>query len=55
MVGDSGTVIAVDLQSDILEQVRRRVEELELTHQLQFHLCDVGRIGVNEQVDSALA
>jgi SAM-dependent methyltransferase len=55
LVGESGTVIAVDLQDEMLERVRRRTERAGLSNRLVTHLSEPGRIGLDASVDFALA
>jgi ubiquinone/menaquinone biosynthesis C-methylase UbiE len=55
LVGESGTVITVDLQDEMLERVRRRAERAGLSNRLVTHLSEQGRIGLDAKVDFALA
>lgn len=55
MVGDHGRVIAVDIQEQMLERVRRRAMHLGLTERLILHKGDVEGLEMKGQVDFALA
>ncbi len=55
MVGQQGRVIAVDLQQKMLEVLRRRAEQAGVADQIQFHRCESDRLGVDANVDFALA
>lgn len=55
MVGNSGRVIACDLQEGMLEKLRSKVRGSELEGRIVPHLCQSGRLGVTEAVDFALA
>ena len=55
LVGGSGKVIAVDLQTQMLERVKRRAERAGLQSRIQAHLCHKGSLGVKEPVDFVLA
>jgi len=55
MVGERGRVIAVDLQQKMLDVLRRRAEQAGVADRIQFHKCEQDRLGVDEQVDFALA
>jgi ubiquinone/menaquinone biosynthesis C-methylase UbiE len=54
MVGVSGKVFAVDLQQEMLDQLKKKTAGSRLS-QLQILKCDANRIGVSEQLDFALA
>jgi len=55
MVGDGGRVIAVDLQQGMLDKARAKAAGQGLDSRISFHKCESDRIGVDEQVDFALA
>lgn len=55
LVGEGGRVISVDIQEKMLETVRRRAERQHLQSRIQLHQSEPDKIGVNEQVDFALA
>ncbi len=55
MVGDEGRVIAVDLQEEMLEALRKRAENTGLMSRIRTHKCDADRIGVNDPADFVLA
>jgi SAM-dependent methyltransferase len=55
MVGDQGHVIAVDLQPEMLEQLRVVAEEAGLASRIVLHACDADSFEVAGTVDFALA
>ena len=55
MVGDSGRVIAADLQEGMLEKLRSKIHGTELEQRITLHKCPEGRIGVSDKVDFVLA
>jgi ubiquinone/menaquinone biosynthesis C-methylase UbiE len=55
MVGNSGRVIAVDLQQQMLDMLRRRVERTSVADRIPTHKCEADRLGFDAQADFALA
>ena len=55
MIGESGHVIACDLQEGMLDKLRNKIRGGELESRIVTHLCQTGRLGVTEEVDFALA
>lgn len=55
MVGDSGRVIASDLQEGMLEKIRAKIHGSEIAPRITLHRCREDRIGVSDQVDFVLA
>ncbi len=55
MVGEHGTVIAADLQQEMLDRLRARAAENGLKNTIQYHLCEPGRIGITCKLDFILA
>lgn len=55
MVGDSGRVIAADLQPEMLEMLRERAVAAGLESRTELHQCRPDAIGLKEPVDFALA
>jgi ubiquinone/menaquinone biosynthesis C-methylase UbiE len=55
LVGDRGSVIAVDLQEQMLRSVVRRARAAGLEARVKPHVCREGTIGLNTRVDFALA
>ena len=55
MVGSSGMVIAADLQEQMLAGVRKRAARAGVLSRIQFQRCAPDHIGVDQQVDFALA
>jgi len=55
LAGQAGQVIAVDLQPRMLDILRRRAERAGLLARIRLHQCSADRLGVQTQVDFALA
>jgi ubiquinone/menaquinone biosynthesis C-methylase UbiE len=55
MVGESGKVIAVDVQEEMLQIVREKAAQQGLESRIVTHKSDPDRIGISEKVDFALA
>lgn len=56
MVGDEGSVIAVDLQQAMLDKVGARAERKGLASRIRLHRCAAGALGLDgERADFALA
>jgi ubiquinone/menaquinone biosynthesis C-methylase UbiE len=55
MVGDTGRVIAVDLQEAMLAKLRLRAESAGLAARIQLHHSGPDAIGVADRADFALA
>ena len=54
MVGESGRVIAADLQEGMLEKLRGKIKGTELEERIRLHKCEEYGIGVSENVDFVL-
>ena len=55
MVGESGRVLSVDLQQEMLDQLRVNAERLNLQGRISMQQCMEDRLGITEKVDFALA
>jgi len=55
LVGVEGRVIAIDLQSKMLERTRKRARRGGLEGVLDFRLCTPRRLGLDEPLDLVLA
>lgn len=55
LVGDSGRVIAADLQEGMLEKLRNKIAGTELEKRIRLHQCKPDGINIQEQVDLVLA
>jgi ubiquinone/menaquinone biosynthesis C-methylase UbiE len=55
MVGEKGTVIAVDLQPAMLERLRLRAERAGLAARIRLHRCMADALGLSAEADFALA
>jgi ubiquinone/menaquinone biosynthesis C-methylase UbiE len=54
MVGESGKIIAADLQEGMLEKVRAKIKGTELEGHITLHKCQENQTGVSENVDFIL-
>jgi len=54
MVGDSGKVIAADLQEGMLEKVKHKIKGTYLEKRIKIHKCESQNTGVSEKVDFVL-
>ena len=55
LVGEKGQVIAADLQPRMLDMVKRRAAKAGLGGRIHTHLCAANRIGVDAELDFAVA
>jgi len=55
MVGESGRVIAADLQEGMLRRLKKKIEGTRLEKRILLHQTEENRIGVTEKVDFVLA
>jgi ubiquinone/menaquinone biosynthesis C-methylase UbiE len=55
MVGDSGKVIAVDVQEKMLEVLGKRAAKAGLGDRIVIRLCEPNSLGVSEPIDLCLA
>ncbi|MEW6670992.1 MAG: class I SAM-dependent methyltransferase [Thermodesulfobacteriota bacterium] len=55
MVGQSGRVIAADLQGGMLQKLRDKIQRTELEGRITLHQCQAAGIGLSEKVDFILA
>ncbi len=55
LVGETGTVIAVDYQQTLLDKVRNRAGKQCLTDRIRFHPCTREDIGLEVQADFVLS
>ncbi|GAH56388.1 unnamed protein product [marine sediment metagenome] len=51
LVGDEGTVIAVDLQPELLSILEARARKAGFSRRIRTHRCEADNIGVSEPVD----
>ena len=54
MVGNSGRVIASDLQEGMLQKLRDKIQGTELEERIELHKCKENKIGLSEKVDFVL-
>jgi len=54
MVGETGTVISVDLQQKMLDILGKRAEHEKILHNIIKHKCDRDNLGVKQKADFAL-
>ena len=55
MVGSKGRVIAVDIQSKMLERVRKKAKKHGVANRIGFHTAGIDHIGLNQEADFILA
>ena len=55
MVGNSGRVIASDLQEGMLQKLRVKIHGTELENRITLHKCEEHKIAVSENPDFVLA
>jgi ubiquinone/menaquinone biosynthesis C-methylase UbiE len=55
MVGESGRVIAADLQEGMLQKLKDKIKGTELENRITLHKCEEHKIGISENVDFVLA
>ena len=55
LVGDGGLVISADVQPEMLEMVRKRAARSGLSSTIRTHLCEHNCIGLDTELDFALA
>lgn len=55
LVGESGLVIAADLQPEMLDMVGKKAQKAGLIDRLKFHQCLDDRIGIQQELDFAVA
>jgi len=55
IVGETGKIIAVDLQQKMLTILKKRAEKAGVANRITTLLCGENSIGINEEVDFALA
>jgi ubiquinone/menaquinone biosynthesis C-methylase UbiE len=54
LVGDTGRVIAVDLQDQMLHQLQRRAVKAGLQSRIQLHRCQPDTLAISEPADFVL-
>lgn len=55
IVGPSGKVIALDIQSQMIQRAKRRAESHRVANRIDFRLCNASKLGVKGPVDFVLA
>jgi ubiquinone/menaquinone biosynthesis C-methylase UbiE len=55
MVGESGRVIAADLQEGMLEKVKNKVRGKDIEERIELHKCEEDTIGISTKLDFVLA
>ena len=55
LVGEQGLVVAVDIQSKMLEKTRRRAEKAGVASRVRLHLARKNSLGLTLEADFALA
>jgi len=54
-VGQSGRVVAADLQEGMLDRLRKKIQGTELGERITLHKTEADKIGLSEKVDFILA
>jgi ubiquinone/menaquinone biosynthesis C-methylase UbiE len=54
MVGNSGRVIASDLQEGMLQKLKDKIKGTELDKRITLHKCEEDKIGVSDEIDFVL-
>ena len=54
MVGESGKIIAVDVQEGMLEKVKSKITGTQLEHRVKLHKCNETSLGISEHIDFVL-
>jgi ubiquinone/menaquinone biosynthesis C-methylase UbiE len=55
LVGETGKVIAADIQQGMLDKVALKIRGTELEHRIELHICLEDVIGISQKVDFILA
>lgn len=55
LVGESGMVISVDFQQELIDKVRRRAERGGIAKRIRFHKCERDDIGLEISADFVLS
>jgi ubiquinone/menaquinone biosynthesis C-methylase UbiE len=55
MVGESGRVIAADLQEEMLQKLEKKIRGSEIEDRIVLHKCEEDKIGITDEVDFILA
>ena len=55
LVGEEGLVISADIQPEMLDMVKKRAVRAGLDNRIRTHRCGLNRIGVEEELDFAVA
>ena len=55
IVGETGKVIAADLQEGMLQKLNDKIKRTELDDRITLHKCEKDKIGFTEKVDFILA
>lgn len=55
MVGESGRVIAVDLQQGMLDKVKQKIQGTDLASRIELHLTEADNLNINTELDFVLA
>jgi ubiquinone/menaquinone biosynthesis C-methylase UbiE len=55
MVGNSGKVIAADLQDGMLDRLKKKIHGTDIEKRIRLHKCKKDKIGVIQKIDFVLA
>jgi ubiquinone/menaquinone biosynthesis C-methylase UbiE len=54
LIGETGRVIAADLQNGMLEKIKQKIKGTNLEERIVLHKCEKDNIGINERFDFIL-
>jgi ubiquinone/menaquinone biosynthesis C-methylase UbiE len=54
IVGESGKVIAADLQQGMLNKVKKKINGTDLEKRIELHKCEETKIGITQKIDFIL-
>jgi len=54
MVGESGKIIAADVQDGMLEKIKSKITGTQFEQRITLHKCDEMSLGISEHIDFAL-
>jgi len=55
MVGQSGRVIAADLQEGMLHKLRDKIKGTDIENRITLHKCEENKIGISDNIDFVVA
>jgi ubiquinone/menaquinone biosynthesis C-methylase UbiE len=55
LAGDTGMVVAADIQQAMLEKVQKKIIKARSAPKIRLHKCDTDKLGIAEKIDFVLA